>query len=42
MSYICYTRVCPNDVHPSRWKGMLRWYDYGGQKDYDERVVCNW
>lgn len=26
LSYIQYSRACPDGISPARWRGMVRWY----------------
>lgn len=27
ITYVSFSRTCPDYVHASRWVGMLKWYD---------------
>jgi len=27
LNYIVYSNVCPDGIHPARWRAMLTWFE---------------
>ena len=39
LNYIAYSRVCPSYIHPSRWVGMLKWYEFKSNMELSTKVA---